>query len=153
MSCNSLTGIFPTDSQVDNILQVRIAGTILWYHVIVPYHCTVFTDTGFVPKVVKPFYSIDEVVSLTTQRYASTGDSVGGGGISYKRKRKSDKRPCKKCQKLISGFTRHPISACIAYRVASKFAIVKSGALSAKLCFLFDGKALRSMLATQGTML
>jgi hypothetical protein len=74
---------------------------------------------------------------------------VGGGGISFKRQRKKDKRPCKKCGKLISGLTRHPITACIAHRVAAKFIIAKSGALSQRLCFVFDGKALRSMLAAQ----
>jgi hypothetical protein len=137
VACSSFVGVFPTDHQVDDLVRVRAV-------------------QGVVNKAVKAWVEIDEVVSLTQQRFSSNGDSVGGGGISTKRKRKSDKRPCARCTKLVSGFTRHKAKACLKFRLlVSKSRFLAFGeqmtaGRDSGLCFTYNRNAVRDSLSNLG---
>ena len=135
--CTSLIGVFPDDNQIDDIIRVRAAD-------------------GIVTKVVKPWVEIDEVISMLSQRIASNGDSSGGGGVSLKRKRKADKRPCPRCTKLVSGHTRHKSGACVAFmRLVAKTRALAfweqlTTANHTRLCFSYNRIAVRLSLAENG---
>jgi hypothetical protein len=137
LNCPSLVGVFPTDNQVDDLVRVRAA-------------------QGVATQVVKAWVEIDEIVTLSQQRYSSNGDSIGGGGISMKRKRKSDKRPCTRCSKLVSGFTRHKAKACLKFRIlVSKTRFLAFGeqmvaARASELCFTYNRAAVRDSLSLMG---
>ena len=47
---------------------------------------------------------------MSGKRKRSDGDAKGG--VSMKLVKRREKRPCKHCGKIISGNTKHPISAC-----------------------------------------
>ena len=64
-----------------------------------------------------PWLTEDPKYSESKQRFASTGDTSSGGGMTRKRRLKSEKRACKYCVKAVSGFTRHPPTACLAYKM------------------------------------
>ena len=123
------TGIFPTEDEVRQLARLKLAQQV-------PV------------VVVKPWCEIDETESLSLQRYESRGDGVGGGGITKKRKAKSDRRPCARCTKLVSGYTRHCPTACLRFYFKKQLLASKES----QLCFTFDSVLYGLRRANEGNI-
>lgn len=91
---------------------------------------------------VKAWLEEDAVTSTAAQRFRSRGDSAAGGGVTIKRQSKKNKRACFHCTKLVSGFTRHPATACVVYRKWCQMETAKEN----RLCFTFNAAALTQQI-------
>jgi hypothetical protein len=111
------------------------------------------TAQGVATQVVKAWVEIDEFVSLSQQRYSSNGESIEGGGIiSTKQKKKSDKRPCTRFSKMVSDSqdTRRKRVSSSGSSCPRLVSLPSGSKWSSELSFTYNRAAVRDSLSLMG---
>ncbi len=120
--CPSFTGVFPSEARIADVITLR-------------------AQPGAPPLMeVKAWNEIDEVRSISSKRLRSVGEAVGGATVTRTKLKKRDKRPCLECTKIISGFTLHPPTACLAYTGKCAKQLEAHKKAESVLCFTFSSE-------------